>query len=207
MRNTGNVGHHMHALCRVRTLELLILTEVHCMLININYLLRHSLVCDMTPPPQLREQVVHGCHRPQAALATRRFVRESSPVRFMFGCPAGLSITAFTTVLSEASAGIEMGVTLAIRLVGIVDAVVVADKSARRRALKISFLTDFDSPVVVVAVVGIVYVTSFSESSLGLITSDCWSTSFCTDLGPIGVSNGYSLKYLDLVSFHGFFLR
>lgn len=165
----------------------------------------------MTPPPQLREQIVHGCHRPQAALATRRFVRASTLVRFIFGCPAGLSITAFTTLLSEASTGIEMGVTLAIRFVGIVDAVVVANKSARRRALKISFWTDTDSPVVVVvvvvAVVGIVYVTSFSDSSLTLITSECGSTSFCTDLRSIGVSNWFSLKYLDFVSFHGIFLR
>lgn len=99
------------------------------MLININYLLRHSLVCDMTPPPQLREHVVHGCHRPHAALTIREFGREAALVRFMFGRSVGLSITAFTTLLLSASAGIEMGVTLTIRFVGIVDVAVVGNKS------------------------------------------------------------------------------
>lgn len=158
------------------------------MSISINYLLRHSLLCDMTPPPQLLEHVVHGCHRPHAALATRRrFVRASGFIRSIFGRSTGFSITAFTTVLLSASAGIEMGVTVAIRFVGIVAAAVVTDKSVCCCSLASSFCPDTGS-VVDASVGGNGRSMSFSESILSLITFDCWKTSFCIDFCLFGVS-------------------
>lgn len=160
----------------------------------------------MTPPPQLREQIVHGCQRPHAALAaTRRIVL----VRLMLVRSTGLSITAFTTLLLSASAGIEMGVTLVSRIVGVVGATVEVNKSVRRLALKSSFWTETVSlvVVVVVAVVGFVYATSFSESDLASFTIDCWTMSFCSDFCLFGTSNSFPTKYFVLVSFHRDFFR
>lgn len=91
---------------------------------ELSYLLRHSRACDIIPPPQVREHIVHCFHLAKAALG--RCLR--SFVFTLFVCDSITAlITLFVVVGTTAVVvvAIDVVVTGAIVVAGVVDVVAV----------------------------------------------------------------------------------